>query len=89
MKAFKVLVDVLEVVIDDKAKKFEIVVPFHFQVGTDFVFRVKKLPIWMTFVLSRLADSPEISLKPSIYHTQARSELSVRSIVSIVSSAKV
>ena len=41
MKAFEVLINVLVVVIDDKAKKFKIYVPFHFQVGKDFGFKVE------------------------------------------------
>ena len=57
--------------------------------GQILFFGLKNLPIGITLVLSRLAKSPEISLKPSIYLTQARNDISVRSIVSVVSSAKV
>ena len=57
--------------------------------GKISVLRLKHLPMGLTLVLSRLADSPELSLNPSMYLTQNRSELSVHSIVSVVSSAKV
>ena len=57
--------------------------------GQILVLGLTNLPMGITFVLSRFADSPQISLKPSIYLTQAVSERSVHLIVSVVSSAKV
>ena len=47
------------------------------------------VPIGITFVLSRFAESPEICLKASMKRTQARSEVSDLLMVKVVSSAKV
>ena len=89
MDTFKVFIDVLEIVIIVNPRSLKLLSHSITSSGQILFFGLKNLPMGITFVLSRLADNPEISLKPSIYLTHALRESSEHSIVRVVSSVKV